>query len=56
MQVQDIARPQQLLKHISFMIGLGNSTIVIHYRDNWSTVVITIVLYTIMIAVDMIFE
>ena len=37
--------------------GLGDSTIVIHYRDNWSTfVVMMVVLFTIVIVVDMIFE
>ena len=36
--------------------GLGNSTIVIHCHDSRSTVVITIVLFTIVIVVELIFE
>ena len=49
------------------MLGLGDSMIVIHYRDNWSTMIvlctivivlctIMIVLCTIVIVVDLIFE
>ena len=32
-------------------VGLGNSMIVIHYHDSWSTI---IVLFNIVIAVDMV--
>ena len=39
-----------------FVLGLGNSTIVIHCRDSRSTIVMMIVLLTIVIVVDMIFE
>ena len=38
------------------ILGLGNSTIVIHCRDSRSTIVITIVLFTIVIVVKLIFE
>ena len=37
-------------------VGLGDSTIVIHCRDSRSTIVMIIVLFTIVIVVDMIFE
>ena len=37
-------------------VGLGDSTIVIHCRDSRSTIVMMIVLFTIVIVVDMIFE
>ena len=39
-----------------YTLGLGDSTIVIHCRDSWSTIVMMIVLFTIVIVVDMIFE
>ena len=35
---------------------MGDSTIVIHCRDSRSTIMMMIVLFTIMIVVDMIFE
>ena len=38
------------------ILGLGNSTIGNHCCDSWSTTVITIVYFTIVVVVDMIFE
>ena len=38
------------------ILGLGYSTIVIHCRDSRSSIVMMIVLFTIVIVVDMIFE
>ena len=38
------------------ILGLGDSTIVIHCCDSRSTIVMMIVLFTIAIVVDMIFE
>ena len=40
----------------NFVVGLGNSMIIIHRSDSWSTIVIMIVLFTIVIVVDMVFE
>ena len=41
---------------VSCPVGLGDSTIVIHCRDSRSTIVMMMVLFTIVIVVDMIFE
>ena len=38
------------------LLGLGDNTIVIYCRDSRSTIVMMIVLFTIVIVVDMIFE
>ena len=49
--------PQSLLVSFQYYgLGLGDSTIVIHCRDSRSTIVMMIVLFTIVIVVDMIFE
>ena len=44
------------LRGSGIVVGLGDSTIVIHCRDSRSTIVMMIVLFTIVIVVDMIFE
>ena len=38
------------------ILGLGNSTIVNHCYNSWSTTVTTVVLFTIVMVVDMICE
>ena len=45
-----------LWRYLPYKLGLGDSTIVIHCRDSRSTIVMMIVLFTIVIVVDMIFE
>ena len=51
-----VTKPSPKSVNLVSIIGLGDSTIVTHCRDSRSTIMMMIVLFTIVIIVDMIFE